>query len=59
MAVEAWLSDESNLGVLIAVSDKWENRIYPSFLSSNARGIYRLFLLLYSATSIEAQGKIK
>lgn len=47
MAVEHWLNGEPNLGILITVNDKWENRIFPNFLKSIRRGIYRPFLLVY------------
>lgn len=49
MAVESWLNGEPNLGLLIAVSNKREERIHPSFVSLNAKGIFRPFLIVQTS----------
>lgn len=50
MAVENWINNgEPNLGILITVNNKRENRIYPNFLQSNS-GIYQPFLLVFDGT---------
>lgn len=58
MAVENWLNGEKNLGLLITVSDRKENLIYPNYGISRHESIYKPFLLVSSGAKVPGDIKV-